>query len=438
MIRPSIQPDELLAGYWPRAARWNGLEPAGTAQEFKRRLLERGAALEFGSTNLERIAGIAAMPLRDLLQRHSMLPLLSLFADERGPSFRWRERVAADAGLAKFSFLCPRDNETLLCPCCVKEDLDFHGFSNWRRDHQLVGAYWCLKHGCELLALPGSGVVAMLRAPSFHLAVGAARAPRAVSGIRFSRPIRRVLEIQSQLLGATTTLSRARLQFIAKKRAEVIGLRTQPSGSGPRLSDLILDKFGNAWPKMAYPGLLNRVGKNKVRCVDAVLNLRRAGPPIVYAMIFAAMWDSSDEAVASMFNEEISLPRHKPLARPTDRDILRSYEANLGLSTAMMADLGICLATLTLRLNRLGLPSLFGRRKMALAAVHLDGQNPVLVSRHWQVPLAELKDVNPEHVKLLRKVLKKLMAREPSDSRLTKQRNAIRRGDFTTYRSSLA
>ena len=34
-----------------------------------------------------------------------------------------------------------------LCRDCIAEDINHWGFSYWRREHQLLGARWCTRHG---------------------------------------------------------------------------------------------------------------------------------------------------------------------------------------------------------------------------------------------------------------------------------------------------
>lgn len=269
MIRWALQPEELIAGYWPRAARLNGVPEQRTIQGFKEAFLESPWAAGFGAANINRIAGIAAVEWPELIQQHTMLPYQWAVSREGTVD---RQHFDRDARvISRMAFTVPREGAAF-CPCCVEEDVAFHGFSIWRREHQVPGAYWCLKHEHALVALSGSAALAMLCSPASHLASGEHSAPKWVATARLSSPIRRVLEIESFFLERRTPLAADHLINVARVRAAEIGLRTDGFGSGPLLSDLARDKFEHAWLAASFPSALNPIPNANCRYIDLAIH----------------------------------------------------------------------------------------------------------------------------------------------------------------------
>lgn len=422
MIRPAIQPEELAVGYWPRAARWNGLEPATNVQDFREQFLRRPWVECYGRSSMSRIAGMAGISVETLARRHTLMPHIYSLASADSPE--WTAPGTVEERLSKSALLRV---SAKLCPTCVNEDLGFHGFSIWRREHHLPGAWWCLKHGAPLASIPGSGVVSMIRSPSFQLRKSRSGGLVDLAVTECSPSIRRALEIQSNMLDLNAPLSRAGLQLVARERARELGLRLIRNDAGPSLSEVIRDQFCEDWLLKVCPSAVTaRHGQSASHLIDSVLGSNTKVGIVALAVAFAALWESTDDALAAMTSSRKQyVPTRVRIARPNDSTIIASYQNHLGCLTEMLADLQICLPALKFRLAKLGLPNLYGRRKMALAAVLLDGDPEREASRNWGVPVADLRFEDPSIIRLLQGVLRRLMAIEPSDSRLTKQKVAI-------------
>lgn len=394
-------------------------------QRFKEAFLESPWARRFGDTNIHRIAGIAGVEWSELIHQHSMLPYRWAISPEGIVDLRHCDRDVSV--IRTMAFAVPRDG-VAFCPCCVGEDVDFHGFSIWRREHQLPGAYWCLKHGAALIVVPQAAALAMLQSPASHLASGEHSVPTWVIEAPFSPPIRRVLEIESFLLGRKSPLAAGHLLNVARARAKNLGLRTDGFGSGPLLSDLVQDKFAHAWLMASFPPALNPIENANCRYIDlAIHHHKRQMGPIAYAIMFASMWDTTDDALNAMLKVDAQ-PRHRkrvPAARPTDQAIRDAYKQQLGSRKRMIRTLGTSYEYLSGRLRHLGLPVLEGKQKMALADFLFDGLSIETASQQWEVPASDLEALVRDALSPLRGVLIDLMTREPANSRLMKKKRAI-------------
>lgn len=147
MVRPEILPDELLVGYlgrviflntgtWPRDLKTavRVLEqicsPDGT-HSCDRDALANGAS-ELVSITGHRVSWV--------YQAHTLQPLLHPFTEKLPETTRsyWAEDWWSSCVGSSF------------CQKCVNEDLEFYGFSFWRRSHQVQGRCSCPKHGTLL------------------------------------------------------------------------------------------------------------------------------------------------------------------------------------------------------------------------------------------------------------------------------------------------
>ncbi|MDH4459560.1 MAG: TniQ family protein [Nevskia sp.] len=309
MIRPSIQPDELLAGYWPRVARWNGFELTSNPTNSKQQFLAQKSAHIYGATNIRRLAGIAGMSVQELVRQHSMLPFSSSFLSTEKKTQAWSDRNFDDAGFASIAIKSNSGDPAFLCTHCIEEDVNTHGFSFWRRKHQLPGAYWCMTHECTLRLQPGPAHVSMLRSPDFHFYSGSTTSPLCGTGIVLSSEIRRVIKIQTRLLSLSKPLARERIHYLVRRKAAEPRFRQITYDRRKLLSELVQKKFGKKWVELAYPKAFNEPFSYRWRTIDQPLHYNNGIAPIGYSIVFAALWESADEAFRLMNAADVPAPK---------------------------------------------------------------------------------------------------------------------------------
>jgi hypothetical protein len=109
--------------------------------------------LGFASDQLTSTALAHSLSADELMDRHSLFPILSSFlTGTRAAQYK----VGLTSG--KFSSLqLPRSvqglarSQTLrMCPECVANDVKTHGFGHWRRLHQIPCIRFCTHHGLRL------------------------------------------------------------------------------------------------------------------------------------------------------------------------------------------------------------------------------------------------------------------------------------------------
>lgn len=147
LTRPKPLPEELDRGYLGRAMRINGYR---TETE-----LFEAIATNFGMPGRTRrelpttqmAAMTAGLSTEQFVLHHTTLPIrrsITSYHPEvpHGSLDRSSILFASGMGTARRGWY--------FCQDCVKEDIGFHGVSYWRRDLQVPGQLWCLKHGTPL------------------------------------------------------------------------------------------------------------------------------------------------------------------------------------------------------------------------------------------------------------------------------------------------
>jgi hypothetical protein len=101
---------------------------------------------------LEAVASLNNIPVHSYLLLHTLLPITNLIirADELDPIMTWSSYIVSAHGLSK------NHRGGYFCDQCVREDIDFWGYSYWRRSHQILGMRCCEKHNLHPLRYASS------------------------------------------------------------------------------------------------------------------------------------------------------------------------------------------------------------------------------------------------------------------------------------------
>lgn len=96
---------------------------------------------------LEAVASLNNIPIQSYLLLHTLLPITNLIIkeDELDPEMTWSNYTVSAHGLSKNHW------GGYFCDQCIREDIDFWGYSYWRRSHQILGVHCCEKHNLHPL-----------------------------------------------------------------------------------------------------------------------------------------------------------------------------------------------------------------------------------------------------------------------------------------------
>ncbi len=373
VLRLSPLPDEFAAGYQGRMFRHNGWTDAKEAMRALLAWTGNKDATRREVSTVELLARAAGKEVGQFVRDHTLVPL--------------RRAVTTTAlgvphgSEAQTSLLCTLAMRSLrsgahLCVECVKEDYGFHGMPYWRREHQLPGRYWCLKHGCRLSHTSSND--AYSRSPTDFIEVHQVVSEPWLHGLKQSRPIERFLAICSDLLSSRHPLDELHVSRTARARATELGLHT---GRGtirrPLVSDRVKRQFDRIWLNSVVPGLIDCPYGTYWQPVDAAVFGKRAGvSAIAYSLVFAVLYESADAAIRAMLsppNAEAPCRLARSRSSAVDDTRLRkAYLASQGSHMAAAAQVHVSRDLASRRLKALGLPALCGQKANAIHGVIAD------------------------------------------------------------------
>lgn len=149
MHAPNLMPDEDARAYWGRVLRVNAVPPTPCAEaKFTSAIRNRLASDDSVKPEMAEVfSSVACVSVPTLVHAHTLIP----FSGAVLPIVNgdWCDNSHTSTELRRVATR-PNVGNRALCPACIAEDLDFWGFSYWRRSHQLPGLVWCAKHGCAL------------------------------------------------------------------------------------------------------------------------------------------------------------------------------------------------------------------------------------------------------------------------------------------------
>ena len=128
IILPKIQDEEILDGYIGRAAFINGVQPKILMEAFKNNSILNSFYLSNKGYNFETI-----------LNKHTLFNFYNLFNHHTDEN---RNKL----------FFVPYGVDSNICELCVREDLENHGYTYWKRCHQVPSVTTCYLHNKQLIS----------------------------------------------------------------------------------------------------------------------------------------------------------------------------------------------------------------------------------------------------------------------------------------------
>lgn len=298
MFLPKLRPEEHLEGYRGRLRFLNGLRDGNVVgmaldDEDAARTGRKGHRLGFA----ELVAAHHEVSTHDLLMRHSLWPFS--FAVDRPLSPQTVNQMAGTQA-GRTSIMRAARPGAWMCRECVQEDMDFWGYSYWRRQHQLPGVLWCDKHGAHLAQVHLGAVIAGM--PDHCWKESKLVNARLCELARGVDSIRRYLEICQSILESAIPIRRA--DCAARLTVEAIssGLCTSAPGAGAATFELARATLPSEWLEEVFPKI-DWQRRSKVTVMDGVFGYQLyAAPTAAIALAAALLFESSDDALRSLSN----------------------------------------------------------------------------------------------------------------------------------------
>ena len=290
MILPNVMPDELARSLVTRICVLNGVGGLDTLVQDMASLFAPPPALG-PPVWCDMLASANRVTPQAFHAAHTLLP------------FRRAVRPAEDCvafGLvrdqieisAHSAFLDrPAKHPLQLCPECTKEDLNFWGFSYWRRSHQLPGSTLCQKH---LIGLHKAHNTNWLTLPHDTLSSSTPIDACITKSAKRNPVIQRYTEISIGLAERTQPVSTAWMVHVLKRRFHS---HIEESGrSTRRLSNIAADMIRGSWQQHFFPQLDARgTGLNSLDRTCSSIRLAYSTP--FYALALAVLFENADDAM---------------------------------------------------------------------------------------------------------------------------------------------
>lgn len=375
LIRPEALPDELDEGYFGYVMRLNGLRSGKALEQAMREWAGCPDTTFREVTRLELTSRVAGLSVTEFVLRHTTLPLRRGITSYQ-PEFPHGSDQSRDMWWST-AMRAARPG-TFFCEHCVREDLQFHGRSYWRRAHQIPGLIWCKKHHVPLRFCKDDKAVH--NAPSSLLAKSEEVDRRWSQQTMSNQTICRYVELCEALMESRRPIPVDRVRAVLTRKGFELGYQTSTGRvRAPLLSDKVVQCCGRDWLAMVLPGIADKEEGVLVHKLDGVFYLNNSSSStFAYVLAIAVLFKSSDDAfqaLAAVLNagNEPTPPRRISL---TKEDLISAYLGARGSHKKVAERFGINVVTAGSRLNALGLPNLMeygGRSTLrALCAFLID------------------------------------------------------------------
>lgn len=266
MLIPEVLPDEIARGYLGRLRTMNGFRsPEDAVNMLRKRMGEQGGARR-GAPVACLLSKALQMPTEAFCRQHTMLPYIRAVTNHL-PDMK--HGAAGTEGVVRRSGMWSPRPGGFFCRSCVTEDMDFWGYSYFRRSHQLPGVFCCEKHHEPLLQVAAEK--AFYLSPYQLLEQVVPSEPMFPASIAEHPAISRYLAITAHWLSAERPLPASRLFEVLHKRANSLGIRKARKKRRKLLSDLAIKVFPEGWLSQMFPDLPNKAPLEFYGPLDAIV-----------------------------------------------------------------------------------------------------------------------------------------------------------------------
>ena len=305
LVYPICQPDELIAGAIGRCADLNGIEHSAVVENI---VPDKDITIT-DSALLPPLASAFGITLTRLIRQHTCTPFIGRLNAPRYAG----HLIDIECKIAAGSITQPYGGYRV-CATCNDEDMNWHGFSYWRRQHQLRGMTICLKHGhpltySRLRPLNASPDVAINNENTISQA--GYHNPPSPFALKY-------MQIAATLLEATPTADRELVLARLRRRAKSLGMKISSNSisNEPTLGMFAMNSEQAHAIKCLSRQLSDNSRCNPWRSIDGTLTL--VGRVSTAALCLAAciLYDNIDDAIWALtafednINDEISHEGH--------------------------------------------------------------------------------------------------------------------------------
>jgi hypothetical protein len=305
---------------------------------------------------IELLSKIAGVETAQFVHQHSTLPLRRSMTSYQTMKNHNGEDKSSHLWSSGMRRMRPG---AYFCAACVAEDQRFHGYSYWRRYHQILGMYWCSKHLTALNHVDDES--AFFHPPSTYADSRNSVSKAWVYEAQSNKTIRRYLDICSGLMELQSPLDSRSVSLMLRGKASEQGYQIDGRNiKNPLLSDKLINCFGRDWLDGVNPILAKKPIGAFLRPIDCTLFIAGQTNVTNYILACAVLFETTDDALNGLISTKgYSARKVVRLADEIDREFLhKAYIQARGSHAEVGKTLLVNKQALAARFRAMGLPSL--------------------------------------------------------------------------------
>lgn len=319
---PELMPDEFMMGYLGRIGAANGFNNEAETRSAIAEWYRQATGSSTVATLIEQVAYASQIVTQHIARHHTLIPVF------RAVATHLNQHPHGDSGdFGLLSANGPRllRDDLQICPDCIKEDIDYLGFTYWRRSHQLPGIDWCLKHATPMCNVDKKS---HFEQPIMVLENQSGIAMTIDEGTETNPIVRKYAELLQVVLDFSSPIAPQAITPLLAKKAGQKGLRTAPLGKKPLFSDMALDLLPRTWVKKHFPTLLQKKANDFSYEYDGVCKSGgKAHSSISYILATAILCETVQDGQELLWDAVHSAPAEsqtKSAAKPISQRKLKS------------------------------------------------------------------------------------------------------------------
>lgn len=368
LLIPEIMPDEFFLGYQCRLAIINGnLSLKETNSLIGRWIRETNQAVKLNAYPVAfSLATLLEISLEEFVHRHTLVALSSSIKTSRITKLKTIDENAALKSLQAVSSIRLRSS-ACFCKECVKEDMDYLGFSFWRRSHQLVGVDWCAKHNISLYEVHSED--AYRWTPSVYLNTNNYNSLESYNH-REHAVISRFSQLMNDVLDLKQTLDFKITSQVILNQSKKHNVRGSYAGSKKTLSDLMIEKLPAIWLQKHFPNLKKEKQGTFVYGFDDIQRPNGVAKSCINTLLAAAVvFESADEAILRLTTHQYKVQNQTKKTNIDHQTFLDEYIKQNGNIKQTATKLDIGYSTAIQKAFNIGLPALTNLDKQTFKAL---------------------------------------------------------------------
>jgi hypothetical protein len=328
-------PDEFYPGYHKRLLDVNGFRDKKAVNEI---LAENFLDSHLSNSHsFFQIAFLLKIDPENLIRGHTLIPILGGFRTNK---------IDKDRHLIFWNRLVKQS--PCFCKECIKEDINYWGFSYWRKSHQLPGVDLCTKHNSPLIMIHMSRNPYQL--PENYLSINQIEIGSTDTDQLRNIHIKRFNQLLQDYCDRQYYLDPRTVSQLLRQQAVELNFHRILSFTGKEiLREIIFRKFPRSWICKHFPGLKEMDARHFHEIFFPVNN-----PKVLNTFLATVILFPDEENILSYLIDH----KFVPTSNITDSELTKTYFKCKGNVPNVARLLGLRQCKLTDRFYKLGCPSL--------------------------------------------------------------------------------